>query len=200
MSIENLLTLGVAVGLLVAGALLRLLVLGGLRLFAKLLGREIPADVPDGEAPTSRRPRPIARPALHGLDALGRGLVHALATLGTWLATLGTWLAPAGTFVGRAATRAHASLSPRVRSGSQTVLASSGRGLKTAMIVTVASVQHLVRLATAWTKQRAEERSHARATLHAPAEEPAEARVIRLDREWDPLTDPLEDEPASNYR
>ena len=194
MSIENLLTLGVAVGLLVAAALLRLFVVGAARLFFRLSGRAIRPQEPVTETPgPSRARRPIARPALNGLGALGRGLVYALATLGTWMAATGA-------LIGSAAAGAYASLSPRPRSGTSTVIATAWRGLKTAMIVTVASLQHLIRAASRRVEQRAHSSSRARTKPVTPKEESTEAQVIVLDREWDPLTDPLEDEPASNYR
>jgi len=197
MSIENLLTLGVAGAILAAAALLRLILLGSLRLFFKLSGKPVPwahgAEVPEGGTSGTPRPRrPIARPALNGLGALGAGLVYVLATLGTWMRS-------AGAAIARAVGAAHASLSPRVASGTQKGAAAAGRGVKSAAIVTVASGQHLGRIAAQRIKE-ANERRSAHATHQPVSEEPPEGRVILLDREWDPLTDPLEDQPVSNYR
>ena len=193
MSIENLLTLGLALGLLAAAAVLRMIVLGAWRLFFKLSGRDMRArEAPAETDPSTRTRRPIARPAPTGLGAFGRGLVYVLATLGTWMTV-------AGTSIARAAASSYESLSPRLTSGMQGVLPATGRALKTGLIVTLASVQHLGRLASDRMKERVAERARSRMP-ETPAEQPTEARVIRLDREWDPLTDPLEDQPVSNYR
>lgn len=188
MSIENLLTLGVAAALLGAAALLRVLVLAALRLFFKLSGKGVDADEPPAEATRSRPRRPHAHPAMNGLDALGRGLIYKLATLGTWMAATGAVLG-----------RAYASLGPRVTSSTRRTLVGAGRGLKTAALVTLASLPRITRVAFAWVNERLQATSRTPSQRDGPVEQP-EARVILLDREWDPLTDPLEDEPAASYR
>jgi hypothetical protein len=196
MSIENLLTLGVAAAILVAAAVLRLIVLGSMRLFFKLSGKPAPwarsAETAERGPSRTRPRRPLARPALNGLGALGAGLLYVFATLGTSMRS-------AGTKVARAAATAHVSLSPRVASGTQRGAAAAGRTMKAGAIVTVASGQHLGRLAARRIKEAAERRA-ARPAPPSAQEEAPTARVIVLDREWDPLTDPLEDQPVSNYR
>ena len=197
MSIENVLTLGVAAAILAAAALLRLVVLGSARLFFALAGKPVPWARTDEEStaetpPERRAHRPVVRPALNALGSLGTGLIYVLATLGTWMRAAGTALAGA-------AASAYATLSPRVASGSQTGLSAVGRALRSGAILTVASAQHLFRTVSGWVNRRVEAAAAERAR-HAAQEEPSEARIIVLDREWDPLTDPLEDEPASQAR
>lgn len=197
MSIEKLLTLGVAAGLLVIAAILRLLVLGALSLLYKLSGREIPRAASDDDPRPARQRRPLARPALHGLGVVGGGLVYVLATLGAWTAV-------AGGAIARSATAAYARLSPRVTAGTKTGLTAAAAKIKSFAIVTVATALHLGRTLAQMVNerlaQRSADRAAQRAAEDAAAEEPQGGRVIRLEREWDPLTDPLEDEPASNYR
>lgn len=194
MSIENLLTVGLAAAILVAAAILRLLVLGAVRLVFKLSGRQVPArEIPAAAGHAARGPRrPLARPALNGLGSLGAGLIYVLATLGTWMRS-------AGTMIARGARAAYASAAPQVEAGTEKGLAAAGHKLRSAAVVAVASAQHLGRVIAHRVKEMADARATRKAAT-APVEEPSDARVIVLDRDWDPLTDPLEDEPASNYR
>lgn len=192
MSIENLLTLGVAAGILAVAVVLRLLFLGALRLSYLLSGREVArAEVAGEERPAGPR-RPLARPALNGLGALGRGVIFVLATLGTWMFT-------AGSAIGRTAASGYASLSPRVAAGTKTGVTMGAGKLKTLAILAAATAQHLAQAIAKMVNTRLSEAARRR-EQQAPVEEPQEATVIRLDREWDPLTDPLEDMPVSNYR
>lgn len=201
MSIENVLTLGVAAAILAAAALLRLVILGTARLFFALSGKQVPWARPADEAadegitePRRERKghRPVVRPVLNALGTLGAGLIYVLATLGTWMRGVGAVL-------GAAAASAYAVLSPRVASGTQRGVAAAGRAIRSGAIVTVATAQHLAHVAAQWASRRAASAAEERAR-HASVDEPSEARVIVLDREWDPLTDPLEDEPASQAR
>ena len=199
MSIENLLTLGVAAGILAVAFVLRLLFLGALRLFYLLSGKEVAraetaetAEAADGERPARPR-RPLTRPALNGLGALGRGVILVFATLGTWMFV-------AGGAIGRVATSGYTSLSPRVAAGTKTGVTMGAGKLKTFAVVAIATLQHLAQAIAGMVNERLAQAAARRREQQAPVEEPQEATVIRLDREWDPLTDPLEDMPVSNYR
>ena len=193
MSIENLLTVGVAAGILAVACVLRLLFLGALKLFYLLAGTQIaePETVEEGRAITPRRP--LARPALNGLGTLGRKVILVFATLGTWMFAVGSATA-------RAAAGGYASLSPRVTAGTKTGLTVGAGKIRSFAIVAVATTQHLARAIAKMVKTRLAEAAARRRAQLTPIEEPREATVIRLDREWDPLTDPLEDMPVSNYR
>ena len=193
MSIENLLTLALAAGILAVAVLLRLLFLGALKLFYVVAGKEVARPEAQEEGRETKARRPLARPALNGLGSLGRGVILVLATLGTWMAT-------GGAAIARAAGAGYASASPRIAAGTKTGLAAGAGKLKTFAIVAVASAQHVARAIAQMVNEKLAERATRRSAQQLAVEEPQEARVIRLDREWDPLTDPLEDEPASNYR
>lgn len=193
MSIENLLTLGVAAGILAVAAVLRLLFLGGLKLFYLLSGREVTQATETAEARPPGPRRPVARPALNAFGALGRSMILVFATLGTWMFA-------AGSAITRAATSGYASLSPRVAAGTKTGVTVGAGKLKTFAVVAIATMQHLAQGVAEMVNTRLAEAAARRREKNAPVEEPQEATVIRLDREWDPLTDPLEDMPVSNYR
>ena len=195
MSIENLLTLGLAAGLLAAAAALRLLFLGALKLFYLVSGRQVTQPQADAEtlARTPRQRRPLARPALDRLASLGRGVVLVLATVGTWMAA-------ATSAIAKAATAGYASMSPRVAAGTKTGLRVGAGKIKSFAIVAAATLQYLARTVIRLVSEQVAMRSARRRERPAAAEEVQQARVIRLDRDWDPLTDPLEDMPASNYR
>ena len=193
MSIENLLTLGVAAGILAVAFVLRLLFVGALKLFYLLTGNEV-ARVEAADEERSAGPRrPLARPALNGLGALGRGVILVFATLGTWMFA-------GGSAVGRAASSGYASLTPRVAAGTTTRMTVGGGKLKTFAVVAIATLQHLAQAIAGMVNERLAKAAARRREQQVPVEEPQEATVIRLDREWDPLTDPLEDMPVSNYR
>lgn len=234
MSIENLLTLGVAAGILAVAVFLRLLFLGALKLFHLLTGTEVARAETVDEERAAGPGRPLARPALNAFRGVGRGVVVVLSTLGAWMFA-------AGSALGRAAVSGYASLSPRVAAGGKNWLSltkggvsvgagrkrglsptrsgvSVGAGRKSGLFVTksrvslgagkmktfaimaVATAQHvgstIARMVNEWSAPLATRRRE----QQAPIEEAQEATVIRLDREWDPLTDPLEDQPLSNYR
>lgn len=252
MSIETVLTLALAAAILVAAALLRMIVLGLLRLLFKLSGTEVfwlaPSESPSSER---RSRRPLAAPALAGARRLGARLesrlfdrrprrrppgraapngggwlwarrpeglltpdprrrlakpvVNRTRSLGTGLvyvlATAGTWMRAGGVRVADAAGSAYRTLEPRVRVNAREAgreLTAAGRKIASLTVIAVATAQHLVRSIAA----RLRDLSDRRPARYPGPDEPAEDRVIvldrDLDRDWDPLVDPLDDEPASH--
>lgn len=193
MSIESILTLGVAAAILLGAALLRLIVLGSLRLLFALTGRQVFWAPGEEKKPPTDRPRPrIRRPAWRAARSFGAGLIYVFATLGTWFRAGGAGL-------GDRAGSSYQQLAPRLRpnwSELRRRLAATGAKIASVTVVAIASVQHLSRLVGARVKERVDRRSARRARQ----EDALDDRVIVLDRGWDPLTDPLEDEPASQAR
>lgn len=193
MSIESILTIVVAAAILVGAALLRLIVLGGLRLLFALSGREVfwtPSAVK--KRASGHRGPPIRRPARRAARSLGAGLMYVFATLGIWMRS-------AGAALGARAGSSYRELAPRLRPNRSELrrrLAATGGKVASVTVVAVASIQHLWRLVAARVKERVDQRSARRARQEATFHD----RVIVLDRGWDPLTDPLEDEPASQAR
>lgn len=193
MSIESILTIAVAAAILVGAALLRLIVLGSLRLLFALAGRQVFWTRGEQKKAASDHARPeMRRPAWRAARSFGAGLIYVLATLGTWMRAGGARL-------GDRAGSSYRELAPRLRphrSELRRRVGATGAKLASGTVVAVASVQHLARLIAARAKERVDRRSARRARQ----QEAVDDRVIVLDRGWDPLTDPLEDEPASQAR
>ena len=223
-SIETLLTLGIAAAILLAAAVIRLVVLGLLEIGFKLAGRDTAwlhpfrnARVP-GERP--RRQRAPLRPKLEGGLGVARRELHrglgftrtevvpriktggaaTAAVVLLVIATLAGWAVVLGREVGRGGRGASAWLGPRLSSG----LAQARRGAHAAAawirpraVVALATLQHLARVvyerSSEWLDTRREERSTRVGGEDGPDAGPAPQppRVIDLDRDWDPLTDPL---------
>lgn len=193
MSIETILTIAVAAAILVGAALLRMVVLGSLRLLFALSGREVFWGRGEEKKPLMDHPRrPIPRPAWRAARSVGAGAVYVLATVGTWMRSAGTGAADR-------ARSAYRKLSPRLRptwSELRRGVPATGSRIASVAVVAVASIQHLSRLIGA----RLKESLYQRSVRPAQREDDLDDRVIVLDRGWDPLTDPLEDEPASQAR
>ena len=232
-SIETLLTLGLAAAILLAAAVIRLIVLGLLEVGFKLAGRDTAwlhpfrqARVP-GERPRRQRAplRPrledglgVARRELHrGLRFTRTEVVPRVKTGGAAtaaivilvVATLASWAVVLGREVGRGGRGASAWLRPRLSSG----FAQARRGLRTAgawvgprLIVVLATLQHVARTvydrAAEWLDTRRGERSARVGAEDGPDAGPApqQPRVIDLDEDWDPLTDPLPPEERVTTR
>lgn len=234
MSIETLLTLGVAAAILAAAAALRLIFLVALRLVYMLTGRHITwgslvhplsararprafaADgglseklstwIRSGARAAATFPERLRQPTQGARDALtelGTALIHLLATVGSWLSALGE----AGVSAGRLL---HDRARPWLSTGavaSGRALASAARRLGSFSIVAVATMQHFAgATATRLRKSKQERAGRARgpaldsAGRDRGSRRSMADRLIVLDEAWDPLTDPLEDEPASSVR
>ena len=225
MSIETLLTLGVAAAILVAAAVIRLVVLGLLEIGFRLAGRDTAWLHPfrnapgPAEAPVRRQRRPV-RPRLeHGLGVarteVNRGLAFtrrevvprvrtggaATAAVIVFIAaTLAGWALVLGREVGRGGRGASAWLRPRLSSTSARArrgAIAAGAWIRPRLVVALATLQHLARVvyerSSEWLDTRREERSTRVGGEDGPDAGPAPQppRVIDLDKDWDPLTDPL---------
>lgn len=211
MSIETLLTLGLAGVILLAAALMRLVVLGLLELGLRIAGRDTAWLHPFRRARTDEAIRP-ARPPLRPrvvhayrsaqgavVPRVRTGTAAALAAMVLVVMTLAGW----ALFVGREAVQggrgAFAWLRPRMISASSQV-GRSARAvlswLRPRLVMGIATMQHLLRAARESFVARAEARTERRrervgadAAESGPA--PPEPGVIDLDKDWDPLKDPL---------
>lgn len=216
MSIETLLTLGVAAAILVVAALLRVVILGVVRIGLRLSGRRIwwlersrrwdaAEDTDRPKRPERARlwPRIVrgARSAASAVAFLVSGTIEGLGIMVVGLArgadALGVALAPRlrGGFRTSAGSAAAATawLGPRLREAGRRTASVTGSALarvKPAIVLAIATLQHLVLALAgrtrAWIQQHEVERS-------ARPGEPTSAgdgpRVIDLDHDFDPLTD-----------
>lgn len=211
MSIETLLTLGVASGILVLAVVLRFVVVSIARVLARVSGREVrpvrkarpERRQPKGEpiSPRKRRQRPARQPMWPRIANAGRsvgaavtflagGFVEGLRIAATGLLTVTVVVLASAAQITR---RSAASLGPRIAAGGKAswrALASAWGWLKPRLVVAVATVQHLVRAsvqrAREWVDQRQEERSSRPGEPTSAGHGP---QVIDLKDDWDPLTD-----------
>lgn len=212
MSIETLLTLGLATAILVLAALLRLLVLGAARLGLRLSGRRAWWL----EKPRRERAERAERPQRAALwPRLARGARSATAALGFLVSGVVEGLGIAVVGLARGADRTGAALAPRLRGASRSsasaadaaaawlgprlgsaaatsrrALASGVARVKPAVVLAIATVQHVAQLVVdrtrAWVNEREAERSARPGEATSSGDGP---RVIDLDRDFDPLTD-----------
>ena len=208
MSIETLLTLALAAGILVSAVVLRFVILGIARLLAHLSGREMALR----KTPRKRRQRPSREPIwphiAGGARSLGAAsafvagaVVKGVRIAATGLVTI-TVVVVASTVQG---VRGMAtSLGPRIGAGGQTSwrgMASAWAWLKPRLVVAVATAQHLGRASAQrtrdWVSQQQEERS---ARPGEPTSGGHGPRVIELNDDWDPLTDEFPEERLTPSR
>ena len=212
MSIETLLTIGLALAILVVAAVLRFLILGVTRSGFRVSGREIPWALRPARyrestggtgvrAPIGPRVATGARGAVGSATFLVSAFVEglAIAVLGTVraltaIAAVGVpRLRGAGRTVGGSMTAAGAAAGPRAGaalSGLRRASASALARLRPALVIAIATLQHLGRVTARRTRARLEQLREERSTR--PGEPTAAGdgpRVIELDREFDPLTD-----------
>lgn len=213
MSIETLLTLGLATAILVVAAILRFVVLGVARLGLRLSGRDVPwLQKPHREQAPEEAPRRSHNPIRPRLGRAGHKLAGEAAFLasafaeGLTIAAVGTArearslvgtltgaARSGGGTTGAAVTASAAAVAPKASDALATArhsTASALRRIKPAFVIAVATVQHLGALAISrvrgWVEQQQEERSLRPGEPTASGDGP---RVIDLDREFDPLTD-----------
>lgn len=199
MSIETLLTLGLTACILAVAFVLRLIVLGSLKLGLLLAGKD-PSWLKPQTAATSKtpgRPRTAARrlrPAPGSGAALGRAIATAGRKTAAGLASLGAALAAAASSAGAAAIAGAAALeewadntnrrlAPRTTEASAALRSRAAAATKRVspfFVTAVATIQYLVTTAGSWVKKRV-------IAAPAPPGRAAEPkRVIDLDRD-DPL-------------
>lgn len=211
MSIETLLTLGVAAGILGLAVVLRFAVLTAARLVARLSGQEVrpvrktPPEQrqPKGERISPRRQRQrsarervwprigdAGRSVGAGAAFVARGFVEGLRVAATGLLTVTVVVLASAAQTTR---RSAASLGPRIAAGGKASwrgAASAWRWLKPRVVLAVATVQHLGRASLQrvreWVSQRQEERSSRPGEPSSAGHGP---QVIDLKEDWDPLTD-----------
>lgn len=209
MSIETLLTLGVAAAILLLAAVLRFVILGSIRLALRITGTEVPwLQKPPRTGSGGPKRAPLAprlarggRSAAAGLAYTGSAFVDGLritaAAVVHAASAVAAWASPRLRGASRSSRAAVAAagrdLRPRVRQAarrSATSLTSLPARLKPAFVVTVATVQHLARLVAQRTRTWVQEHE---AERKARPGEPTSAgegpRVIDLQRDFDPLTD-----------
>lgn len=225
MSIETLLTLAVAAGILAVAAVLRFVILGSIRVALRVTGTQVwwlqkpsrwetdaGATPRAGRAPLRPRVaalgRATARESVFFVTAFAEGIRLAAVGIATWALAVAAWSTPRLEGAGRGAGTALATTAERTRPGlrrASEALSRSARSaaskVKPAFVVAVATVQHLVRLvaarAAAWVDGRHAERS---ARPGEPTPGGDGPRVIDLDRDFDPLTDDFpEDRVGSTY-
>lgn len=211
-SIETLLTLGLAAAILLAAALIRLIVLGLLEIAFRLAGRDTAWLHPFRHAPPAgagpRGRRPVRLRLEQGLGVVRRDLAPRVKAGGAATAaaivfvaaTLAGWAVIAGREAGRGGRGAAAWLGPRLRGGFaqfRRAARSAGAWIRPRAVVALATIQHLVRIAVersrAWLEARSVERNARVGAEDGPdaGPSPRPPRVIDLDKDWDPLTDPL---------
>lgn len=186
MSIETLLTLGVAAAILVVAFLLRLVVLTFLRLGLLLAGRDASWLKPQ-RLPRSRRSlRPRVGAALRGAGvavAAGAGVARVAVGAGVQGA------ARAGAGFERWADATNARLAPRT---TQLTLAARRRGASFAkrlgmlLVAAIATVQHFASLAAVGLRRRLNDQRNGGRVAKPEPRRPA--KVIDLDHDDDPVT------------
>lgn len=197
MSIETLLTLGVAAAILVAAFLLRLVVLTFLRVGLRLAGRDASWLKPQWVPRSRRRLRPRLGAAVRGAGAAvaaGAAVVGAAGGAGVRGA------ARAGAGLERWAHGTNARLAPRT---TQLTLAARRRGTAFAkrlgmlLVTAIATVQHFASLAVVGLRRWLnDQRNGERVTKPEPRRH---AKVIDLDHDDDPLP-PARRSPSAGVR
>ena len=194
MSIETLLTLGLTAAILVAAFMLRVVILGGLRLGLRLAGKDTSWTRPQVVAPTgsaasapdrpaaARRERPLWTPGRGA--GIGSSLGAAGASILAMAATAWTAMVRAAEGLERWADRTSESLEPAMRDITSAARRST-RDIGKYLVAGIATVQHLILLLAGWVR-----RVVADSTPPDPPRRRSQGgprKVIDLDLDDDPL-------------